>query len=240
MPGFAGFSTPHFGRYLLAPEAGEGGGGSVPQPAGTVPNTEPPAANIQGLLTRHNGDAMAVIATLMSENHGLREKNREVRKAVPPDGSLVLTGDAAGHWGVIQSAGGYATLKERLTKGEEALKFQAAVEKSKLYAEAGEVTQFNPVVLEEILSAKGIVPTITRGDKGKVATVTIDDKTMSLAEYAKQHLSHFLPALQASPGTPNAPQVRGGTTDTTKPSARNFTPTPATTARPKVRPTGWL
>ncbi len=58
------------------------------------PTADPP--NVQGLLDRHQGNAMGVIATLLSENHGYRERNRQLQAQLPAQGAVVLT-HRAGH-----------------------------------------------------------------------------------------------------------------------------------------------
>ena len=69
--------------------------------------------NLQGLLTRHNNDASALAAHLLSENAQLRGERRDLRKEVttltakvPGDGTLVLSGDDVKAWQAYKEQSG--------------------------------------------------------------------------------------------------------------------------------------
>ena len=112
---------PFIGRdqiLFFEPDRGTNpGGGPAPVPAPALPPGSTPAndrQDLQGLLARHNNDAMQVVATLLAENHQLRDERRQLRGQVPAQGAVVLAGDDVQRWQQYQQLGAIDALQQQL------------------------------------------------------------------------------------------------------------------------------
>lgn len=194
-------NLPFIGRTQLRffePDGGANPGGGT-NPGGTG-DTE--RQNLQGLLQRHNNDAMAVIATLLSENHGLRDERRSLRGQLPAQGAVVLSAEQATQWQAYQQLGAIDVLQTALT---ERGTFQAQIagfQREKLIGQVAEAAGYKASVLGQLPGADKLEFTIgTATQDGKqVKTVTVKDgdKQTPLADYATTHWADFLPALTAT------------------------------------------
>jgi hypothetical protein len=68
-----------------------------------IPQGGNPAEALQKLLDKHKGDAMALAMTLLSENFGLREKNRTLKEQIPTADSVVLTKEQGAEYDAAKS-----------------------------------------------------------------------------------------------------------------------------------------
>lgn len=176
--------------------------------------------NLQGLLQRHNNDAMAVIATLLSENHGLRDERRQLRGQLPAQGAMVLSGDQATQWQSYQQLGAVADLQTALKDRDSAQGELANLRRDALIRDVAEVAGYKASVLGKLPGADKLAFEVraTEKDGKPVKSVVIKegDKETPLADYAKAQWADFLPALTAGQsqqpaGTSFVQQSAGGT-----------------------------
>lgn len=202
-PAFAGpFGRP-IAQLAFDPETGggtQGGGGQ--QSAGDAPN-------VQGLLQRHQGDAMAVIATLLAENHGLRDERRTLRGQVPAQGATVLTGEQAQAWASYQELGALDALKQQLAAAQGASQELQTLKHQALLGQVQEASGYKAAVLAKLPGADKLTFEVRESqvDGKAVKAVFVKDeagKEAALADYAKAQWADFLPALQAAQQPPPA------------------------------------
>ena len=192
-------------RPCYEPDTG-GAGAGTGNPGGGNPNPATPPAddrqNLQGLLQRHNNDAMAVIATLLSENHGLRDERRTLRGQIPAQGAVVLTAEQATAWQSYQQLGALDALQQQLQGAQTAQTELASLKRSALIRDAAEVAGYKASVLGKLPGADKLDFQIREveqdGKKAKSVVVKDGDKETPLDAYAKTNWSDFLPALQAA------------------------------------------
>lgn len=197
---------------------GDGGGGGTP-PAQS-PNDTPPA--IQNLINRNNGDAMAAIATLLSENAQLRADRRALREKLPADGSIVLTGEQAQFWSTLDAtkldAAKLKELQDAATERDQLRADRDKLQRNATINDAANVAGFKPTVLATLIGDLSVE--IDDGET-RVAYVKDGDKRTPLVDYAAQHWADFLPSLQQTTqrnnGTPWPPQAGNGSTTTKSP-----------------------
>lgn len=166
--------------------------------------------NLQGLLARHQGDAMAVVATLLSENHGLRDERRTLRGQIPAQGAVVLTPEQAQQWTAYQGLGDLAALQQQIQQSQTAQSELAGLRREKLIGDVaaiGDGTQpYKASVLNQLPGADKLDFQIREADGKKSVVVKVGDKETPLADYVKTTWADFMPALTAVPG-----QQNGGT-----------------------------
>jgi hypothetical protein len=128
--------------FLHQQGGGEGGGAAG--------NTNPPPAphreNPADVAARYSGDAIRMaskISELESDNFNYRDKIRDrdreisdLKKAVPAEGALVLTGDDAKAWPEYQKLGKPEDLSKTIQDGRAALAKNAETEKQTTLDEA--------------------------------------------------------------------------------------------------------
>lgn len=190
-------------------------------PAG---GNNPPAddrQNLQGLLARHNNDAMAVVATLLSENHSLRDERRGLRGQLPAQGAVVLTAEQATQWSAYQQLGAVDALQTALTERTTLQTQLSGLQRQQLIGEVAGVANYKANVLGQLPGADKLTFDVRESvvDGKPIKAVIVKDGTTEtpLAQYAAQHWADFLPALQAAPapaaptGTAFVAQNPGGT-----------------------------
>lgn len=169
--------------------------------------------NLQGLLQRHNNDAMAVVATLLSENHSLRDERRSLRGQLPAQGAVVLTAEQATQWQAYQQLGGVETLQTALTERGTLQTQVAGFQREKQLGEVAGVAGYKASVLGQLPGADKLEFSIGEvekdGKKNKVVTVKDGDKQTPIADYAQSHWADFLPALQATTHQQQQPSGTG-------------------------------
>jgi hypothetical protein len=178
---------------------GDGGGGGTGG-GGTGTGTGD-APNIQGLLDRHQGNAMGVIATLLSENHGYRERNRQLQGQLPAQGAVVLTSEQATQWTAYQALGAPDALTTQLQGATTAQAELARLQRERMVASAAEAAGYKASVLSQLPGADKLTFEVREaevdGKKVKNVIVKDGDKETPLADHAKNQWADFLPALQA-------------------------------------------
>jgi regulator of replication initiation timing len=166
--------------------------------------------NLQGLLQRHNNDAMQVIATLLAENHGLRDERRQLRSQLPAQGATVLTSEQAQQWTAYQQLGALDALKQQLEQAQTAGGELATLRRQQLLGQVQEASGFKASVLDRLPGADKLTFELrdSQVDGKAVKAVVVKDaegKEHPLTEYAKQQWADFLPALQVQTQAPPAP-----------------------------------
>ena len=197
------------GRYHQA-EDGAPGGGTEPTPD----TTDKVLAAFERLLERAKGDGVALAQRLYRENYEYRDELRRTKEKAPPEGALILTGDAA----TLHQQ--YAALGRRPDEVAAALaeldtlRAQARDRaRNDLVSEAAEAAGFKAPVLARLAPADLEIAVKTEqwnGKPVKVAYVTAGGKETPLADYAAAAWPDFLPALKAEAprpalGTPQIP-----------------------------------
>jgi hypothetical protein len=199
--------------------SGSGGSGGTQQAAAQGNQGGADRQDLQGLLARHQGDAMAVIATLLSENHSLRDERRTLRGQLPAEGATVLTSEQAAAYQAYQQLGALAdvqtALKERDTTAGDLKTLKRDLELRDVAAVSG----YNLDVLRTLAGdAAFLIKDETKdGKSAKVVTVKDGDKETPLDDYAKTKWAAFLPALKpqveqarVAHGTPRQAERRAG------------------------------
>lgn len=206
--------------FFFDPDRGgtSGGGGTGAQGA----QGDQERQNLQGLLQRHNGDALQVVATLLAENHTLRDERRQLRSQIPTQGAVVLTAEQAATWQSYQQLGAPDALRTQLSERETAQKDLAELRRREHVRDVASVVGYKPSVLLD--RAQGLELEVAEveqdGKKEKQAFVKgKDGQRTRLEEYAQSNWSDYLPALQVEqqqskqaqqPGTSYVRQSAGG------------------------------
>lgn len=221
---------PSIGRdqiLFFEPDRGTNpGGGPAPAPApapGLPPGSTPAAddrQNLQGLLARHNNDTMQVVATLLAENHQLRDERRQLRSQVPAQGAVVLAGEDATRWQQYQQLGAIDALTQQLQSAQATQAELASLRRQAVLSDVQTASGYKASVLAKLPGADGLtfeVRDVTADGKTSRAAFVKDKdgKEHPLADYAKSTWADFLPSLtantQAAPaGTTFVPQNPGG------------------------------
>lgn len=185
----------------------------TPKPAGngSGPGLPPEVlAGFNSLVERLGGMSEAA-ARLYQENYQLREKLREVRSSLPPEGAVVLPPDAAPTWQKVQELlaafdNDPDRVAQALEQGRQALDRLTQLERQELVRKAARLNDYRPEVLAEIL---GDVSLLIE-EEGETATAYVvlkegdEEKRMPLSDWVQEHKAHFLPALKVQrPATGN-------------------------------------
>jgi phage terminase large subunit len=206
----------------------------------TDPNTNPsnppadPAAAFQRLLDQHKNDGIAVASKLFDENFRYRGEIRELKKKVPGEGSVVLTGDDAKAWDAFkafnQKPEDVKKAIDRVAELENENRELASMENLREIADIGlEGSKLKLSVLKDQLAKfpEAVISFKTEkdadGKEAKVAYVkkTEKDSETKFADFAKADLADYLPSLKVSneanqqpftPGNGPDPKPTGGST----------------------------
>jgi hypothetical protein len=199
------------GRFIFNRDGGNDGGGG----GGGAGEAE---RNLQNLLAKKNGDAVALAAQLLAENADLRAKRREaeaerdtLKAKVPTEGAVVLTGDDAKLFAELTAKVPLKDAKSKLDEAETATGKLADLEARDLYRQAADAHGYKPGVLERLARQDGITIALDReverddgkGNKAKVKVASVKDasgQTLPLEEYAQKNWADFQPALTAQGG----------------------------------------
>ena len=164
--------------------------------------------NLQGLLQRHNNDALAVVATLLTENYGHRDRIRALSAQLPAQGAVVLTPEQAQTWQSYQQLGAVDVLTNALTE-RTALQGQlSGIQREKHLADVAGVAGYKASVLGQLPGADKLTfevrESVVEGKPIKAVVVKDGTAETPLDAYAKTHWADFLPALQAAPALATA------------------------------------
>ena len=179
--------------------------------------------NLQSLLAKKDGDAMALAAQLLGENADLREDKRGLNKQitdlkakVPAEDSVILSGDALKTYNDLKALGNLDELKQLKTerddfktKYETEQQTNAKNAREMLLRDVADVAGFKVSVLQD---RDALTPGLSYelkeveedGKKTKRAFVKYKDgegdsapvKELALTDFAAQKWSDYLPALQ--------------------------------------------
>jgi hypothetical protein len=213
---------PFIGRdqlFFFEAEGGAQGGAGGSGQGGQGGDANSDRQNLQGLLQRHQGDAMAVIATLLSENHSLRDERRTLRGQLPSQNAVVLSAEQAQQWQAYQQLGAIDAIQTRLQERETFHGELTGLRRGTLIRDAAEAAGYKASVLDKLPGAADLTfevrETEKDGRREKAAFVKDKDgKETPIADYAKSNWADFLPALQTSQqpaGTTFVQQHAGGT-----------------------------
>jgi hypothetical protein len=191
-----------FGIQWFFGEEGAGGGD------GGAGDGDKETRNLQNLLAKKNGDAMALAAQLLAENADLREDKRQLKKNQAPEGAVVLTGEDAAKWTAYTELGEPKAVKKQIEDAEKATTKLANLERSQAMREACEAAGID---FEDFSSRKGVddvsyeVKTETKDGKAvKVPYITrqADGKTETkpLSEWAHEAFPTLAKAQQQETG----------------------------------------
>lgn len=162
--------------------------------------------NLQNLLSKHNGDAIALAATLLGENAGLRETNRSLKEKLPAEGSVTLSKTDAARWEAYQALGKPDEITERLTKGEQAAGELSKRDRQDSITRAAQAAGMKPNVLER-LTPEGATYELREEQKdGKAVQVPylkLPDGEHTLTAYADANWADFKESLLAAPPAPD-------------------------------------
>ncbi len=219
-------------QFLLNPApVTEGGGTPTEAP---VPAKGPDLSKAaEGLVAKH-GVATAALLVLLGENYTLRDKVREASTKLPAEGSVVLAGDDARHWGSYRQLGAPGDLKKALDEGKQQAAEAGSFRKAETVRSAAELHGFKPGVLGTLAKDLEITigdrtdkdgkPVLKDGQPVKAAFVKGEgEKLVALDDHAKAAWGDFLPSLRTAETTPRGtPRAEGN---------RTAPPTPATPRR---------
>jgi hypothetical protein len=218
----------------------------APTPAPAPPVPQPPIDPEKGFekaLARHQGDSQKLSRRLYMDSYKDRERIRELEGKVPPEGSVVLTGDELKAFQDLKKLGKkpeeiHAALTEHAElKSADARRVTEATRK-----EFADLVGFDAEVLGKLLDDEDIEIEIQepvgpngqpqRGRDGKpyrvpmVKTEDPKDKRKSLftalPDYAAKHWAKFLPALKPN----GAPKLPNGTPTPREPAPPPRSPVP--------------
>lgn len=149
------------------------------------------------------------LAEARNETFTLRTKNRELKAAVPADGTLILSVEDAKKWTAFNELGAPEELKTKVETAATATAERDELKAEKTIARAAELSGFKPEVLADLARSKGFRLEIEgEGEAAKaVAHWKEGDKEQSkaLTEYAESALPIYLDALRAEAATPARP-----------------------------------
>jgi hypothetical protein len=199
---------------------GTGGGGGAPNPA----------AAFQAMLEKNSNDGIKLASTLFDDNFQLREKNRELKKKLPADGAIVLTGDDAKEYQAFKALNVKAEDAKKAIEAVPALEKQnkelSGMESLRELADIGlDGSKLKLSVLKDQIASKHPDAEISfknekdkDGKEAKVAYIKKDkdSKEQSFTEFANAELVDYLPSLKVS--TEATPQPFSGNTPDPKPT----------------------
>jgi hypothetical protein len=196
---------------------GTGGGNPSPTPA---PAPAPPSAddrpNVQGLLQRHNNDAMAALLTVLTENHSLRDERRQLRGQLPAQGAVVLSPEQATTWQTYQQLGAPAEVQTALGERETVQKELATLRQDLVLRDVAGAARYDLDVLRTLGGSLTYVikDEPVNGKPAKVAYVkepgaagSGGDKETPLDKYAEATWAKFLPSLKLADATTQRPAI---------------------------------
>lgn len=193
------FGSP-FGVQWLFEEVDKGGG-----------DDDKARRNLQNLLDKKNGDAIALATDLLSENANLREDKRQLKKTQIPEGAVVLTGKDAEKWTAFNELGTPDEIQQRINDSEAAVNERNELKAEKVISRAASIAGYKSDVLADLAKSKGFqIEVEGEGDAAKVVARYKDgekDVSKPLSEYVESSLAAYLPSLQVESATPAKPVV---------------------------------
>jgi hypothetical protein len=187
----------------------------------TMPEDDNPqggnqAEALQKLLDKKNGDAMGVAMMLLSENFGLREKNRQLKEKVPADGTVLLSKEEAEQFNAFKALNlKPEEIKTKVTDYDKVVAERDSLNKVKLLREVADAGySFDGLKTFDDLEGKDIEYVIREetkdGKQVKSVSVKAEGKEMPLDDFVAQKrpaLASILKSEGAQGGTriPNMP-----------------------------------
>jgi hypothetical protein len=178
------------------------------------------ADQVARLLEKHGNKPDEAMRQLLDDNFSLRQKRRadrekheaeiaELKKKLPAEGSVILTGDDAKLWGQLAAAeGGVASFKDTAERAATAEKRLAEIETNIRIKDLAGKGKLNPTVLADCMSRSKLTPddievkdtgtarvpawklaVKATGEDGKAVVVPLE-------RYAEQNWADYLPALK--------------------------------------------
>lgn len=216
-------------RILMNTAGGEGGAGSENKGGENKGGDDKGGAKAtdlskaaEGLVAKH-GDPTAALLVLLGENYSLRDKNRDLGAKVPGEGTIVLTGDDAKHWGTYRQLGEPGEIRKAIDEGKQHAAEVGTFRKAEVIRSAAEIHGFKPGVLGTLAKDMEITigerhdkdgkPVLKDGKPVRAALVKSEgDRLVPLDEHAARQWGDFLPSLKVaterSNGTPTVARGR--------------------------------
>lgn len=209
-------ALPTSGRFIFKrfedPEASRGA--NPPANPANPPGNQPDlAAALERLLARNGGSFDATGVQLLNENHGYRQRIRELEGRVP-EGSVVLAGDDLARWQAYQALGAPTDVQTAIAERDTFRTTLTTRERADLVSAAAEATGFKASVLGDRIGDLTVeVREVEEGGKKvKRAFIKLENNTEQLlTEYAAREWADYLPALKEvkQSGTRFIPQNPG-------------------------------
>jgi hypothetical protein len=183
------------GRFTFNRDGGNDGGNA----GGGAGEAE---RNLQNLLAKKNGDAVALAAQLLAENADLRAKRRTVEEErdalkakVPAEGSVILTGDDARTFGELTAATPLKDLKGKLDEATTATSKLQTLERQQTVRDAADALGWDAKRLERLLKDAPLEVKTEKRDGKDVTVYAVKDGETTVA--LEEAFQDFLPALTA-------------------------------------------
>jgi hypothetical protein len=179
----------------------QGGQGGT-QGAGNQGGNQPDLSQVlQTLAARHGGSLDAVGMTLLTENHGYRERIRQLEGRLPAEGAVVLTGEDAQRWQAYQALGAPTDVQAAIAERDTFRGELTTLQRTKAIADAAGLAGYKAKVLGSLPKADKLAFIIKdETDNGQTvqrAYVKDGDTEEPLTTYAEREWQDFLPALSA-------------------------------------------
>jgi len=196
---------------------GQSGGNTSGGNQGNQAGNNPPdlAQALAGLLARNGGSMDTVGMMLLSENHGYRDRIRQLEGRLP-EGSVVLAGDDLARWQAYQALGQPTDLQTAIAERDTFRTDLTTLQRTQAIADAAELAGYKAKVLGQLPKAASLTFTIKdetdNGQAVRRAYVKDGDTEELLTTYAEREWPDFLPSLSADTNpaqrAPGAPMVR--------------------------------
>jgi hypothetical protein len=182
-------------------QAGNAQGGQANQGAnqGGQANNQPDLAQVlERLVSRNGGSVDAVGIQLLSENHGYRQRIRDLEGRVPAEGAVILAGEDAQRWQAYQALGQPTDVQTAITE-------LTTLRRDKAIADAADAAGYKAKVLGQLPKVDKLTFSVKEesenGQTVKRAYVKDGDTEEPLTTYAERVWEEFLPVLGADTDT---------------------------------------
>lgn len=166
---------------------------------------------LEALLKEHDGDRNSALRVLIQENQGLHGLLSDAEARLPPDGSVVLSGDDAKAWKHYRELGEPGDVRKAVAERDQFKAEAGTLRKKEVVREAAGLHGYRPAVLEKLAAEVEVAVVDGKGKDGKPAKLAVvrepgpkEGETVEtpLADYAAARWADFLPSLQSEPARP--------------------------------------